>query len=146
MFRVIMSNLEPECTSDALHEYSIQAFAGKIHDPTLLALLVQLPFWPSDLLWFNISYKNINLSWKFVEFRLWYFEPEGKRSLRRPRCKWGHWIRMDLTIREIGWGVWTVSDCPWIGTSGGLLCVRWWTFGFLRQGVRYFELWHHVVQ
>jgi hypothetical protein len=27
---------------------------------------------------------------------------EGKRPLRRSRCRWEDWIRMDL--REIGWG------------------------------------------
>jgi hypothetical protein len=29
-------------------------------------------------------------------------EPEGKRPLRRPRCRWVDNIRMDL--RDIGWG------------------------------------------
>jgi hypothetical protein len=28
-------------------------------------------------------------------------KPEGKRPLRRPRCRWKHNIRLDL--REIGW-------------------------------------------
>jgi hypothetical protein len=31
---------------------------------------------------------------------------KGKRPLRRPRCRWGDIIRMDL--REIGW---EVVDC-----------------------------------
>jgi hypothetical protein len=28
--------------------------------------------------------------------------PEGKRPLERPRCRWENGIKMDL--REIGWG------------------------------------------
>jgi hypothetical protein len=42
-------------------------------------------------------------------------------------------IRMDL--REIVLGVWIGFEWLRIGTSGGLLWVRWWTFGFLCQGV-----------
>jgi hypothetical protein len=30
-------------------------------------------------------------------------KPEGKRPLRRPKCRWEDGIRMNL--REIGWGV-----------------------------------------
>jgi hypothetical protein len=30
-------------------------------------------------------------------------KPEGKRALRRPRCRWEDGIRVDL--REIGWGM-----------------------------------------
>jgi hypothetical protein len=46
-------------------------------------------------------------------------------------------IRMDL--RERAWGVWIGFDRLRIGTSGGLLWVRWWTFGFLRHGVRFWS-------
>jgi hypothetical protein len=31
-------------------------------------------------------------------------KPEGKRSLGIPRHRWENNIKMDLTIREIGWG------------------------------------------
>jgi len=34
--------------------------------------------------------------------------PEGRRPLRRPRCRWGDNIRMDL--QEVGCG-----DMDWIG-------------------------------
>jgi hypothetical protein len=35
-------------------------------------------------------------------YRILVGKPEGKRRLRRPRCKWKDNIRIDL--REIGWG------------------------------------------
>jgi hypothetical protein len=35
-------------------------------------------------------------------YRILVGEPEGKRPLGRPRCRWDDNIRMDL--REIGWG------------------------------------------
>jgi hypothetical protein len=35
-------------------------------------------------------------------YRVLMGNPEGKRPLGRPRCRWGDGIRMDL--REIGWG------------------------------------------
>jgi hypothetical protein len=37
-------------------------------------------------------------------------QPEGKRPLGRPRCKWLRNIKMDL--REIGWG-----GMDWIGLT-----------------------------
>jgi hypothetical protein len=37
-------------------------------------------------------------------------KPEGKRPLRRPRCRWVGNIRMDLG--EVGW-----SDVDWIGLA-----------------------------
>jgi hypothetical protein len=46
-------------------------------------------------------------------------KPEGKRSLGRPRRRWGDGIRMDL--REIGLGVWIGLEWLMIGTCGGLL-------------------------
>jgi hypothetical protein len=39
---------------------------------------------------------------KRTAYRIFVGKPEGKRPLRRPRCKWKDNIRMDL--REIGWG------------------------------------------
>jgi hypothetical protein len=65
-------------------------------------------------------------------------KPEGKRPLGRPRRRWEDGIRMDL--REIGLGVWIGFGCLRTGTGGGLLWVRWWTFGFLRHGVSYIKL------
>jgi hypothetical protein len=31
-------------------------------------------------------------------------EPEGKKPLRRPRCKWEEGIKMDLRETRWGWG------------------------------------------
>jgi hypothetical protein len=55
-------------------------------------------------------------------------KPEGKRPLGRPRRRWVDNIKMDL--REIGCLVWTGLIWFRIGTSGGLLYTRQWTFGF----------------
>jgi hypothetical protein len=46
-------------------------------------------------------------------------EPEGKRPLGRPMCRWEDGIRLDL--REIGLGMWIGFDWLRIGTGGGLL-------------------------
>ena len=43
-------------------------------------------------------------------------EPEGKRSLGRPRSRWEDNIKMDL--QEVGCGIWTGSSWPRIGTGG----------------------------
>jgi hypothetical protein len=43
-------------------------------------------------------------------YRLLLGRPEGKRPLRRPRCRWVDNIRMDLG--EVGWG-----DVNWIGLT-----------------------------
>jgi hypothetical protein len=43
-------------------------------------------------------------------YRLLVGKPEGKRLLRRPRCRWVDNIRMDLV--EVGWG-----DVDWIGLA-----------------------------
>jgi hypothetical protein len=40
-----------------------------------------------------------------------------------------------MDLREIGLGVWIGFDWLRTETGGGLLWVRWWTFGFLRHGV-----------
>jgi hypothetical protein len=47
-------------------------------------------------------------------YRILVVQPEGKRPLGRPRCRWVDNIKMDF--REIG-----CSGMDWIGTSGGLL-------------------------
>jgi hypothetical protein len=43
-------------------------------------------------------------------YRLLVGEPEGRRPLGRPRCRWVDNIRMELV--EVGWG-----DVDWIGLS-----------------------------
>jgi hypothetical protein len=40
-----------------------------------------------------------------------------------------------MDFRETGLGVWIGFDWLRTGIGGGLLWVRWWTFGFLRHGV-----------
>jgi hypothetical protein len=42
-----------------------------------------------------------------------------------------------MDLREIGWGVWSGFVRLRIGTVGGLLWMRWWTFGFCRHGASY---------
>jgi hypothetical protein len=34
-----------------------------------------------------------------------------------------------MDLREVGWGAWTGLIWLRIGTGGGLLWIRWWTFG-----------------
>jgi hypothetical protein len=38
---------------------------------------------------------------KRTAYRIWVGNPEGKRPLGRPRCRWVDNIKMDL--REMGW-------------------------------------------
>jgi hypothetical protein len=45
--------------------------------------------------------------------------PEGKRPLRRPRCRWEDNIKMDL--REIG-----INGANWIHLAQDR--VQWWVF------------------
>jgi hypothetical protein len=40
-----------------------------------------------------------------------------------------------MDLREIGWGVWSGFTWLRIGIVGGLLWMRWWTFGFWGHGV-----------
>jgi hypothetical protein len=56
---------------------------------------------------------------KRTAYRILVGEPEGKKSLGRPRRRWVDNINMNL--REIGWMVRTGSIWLTIGTSGGLL-------------------------
>jgi hypothetical protein len=68
-------------------------------------------------------------------YRVLVGKPEGKRALEKPRRRWGFGIRMDLgetRWRGEGWNGFTWLR---IGTSGGLLWMRWWTFGFWRRRV-----------
>jgi hypothetical protein len=69
-------------------------------------------------------------------------KPEGKRPLERPRRRWEDGIKMDL--REIAWGVWIGFTWLRIGIVGGLLWMRWWTFGFWRHGVSW--LVNHILR
>jgi hypothetical protein len=69
-------------------------------------------------------------------YRVLIEKPEGKRPLVRPRRRWEGGIRMD--IGEIGWVcVWSGLSWLRIRPGGGLLWMRWWTFGFWRHGVNY---------
>jgi hypothetical protein len=40
-----------------------------------------------------------------------------------------------MDLEEIRWRVWSGFAWLRIGTVGGLLWMRWWTFGFWRHGV-----------
>jgi hypothetical protein len=40
------------------------------------------------------------------------------------------------TLRRLARGVWSGFTWLRIGTVGGLLWMRWWTFGFWRHGVK----------
>ena len=53
---------------------------------------------------------------------------EGRRAFRRPRCRWEDNIKM--SFRQLGWRACTEPVLLRIGTGGGLLWMRWWTFGF----------------
>jgi hypothetical protein len=56
-----------------------------------------------------------------------------KIQLERPRRRWEDGIKWILRIL-VG-GVWSRFTWLRIGTVGGLLWTRWWTFGFWRHGV-----------
>ena len=58
-------------------------------------------------------------------------KPEGKRPLGRPRRRWEDNIKMDL--QEVVGVVGTGWSWLRIGTGGGHLWVRWWTFGFQKM-------------
>jgi hypothetical protein len=48
-----------------------------------------------------------------------------------------------MDVREIGCrGVWSGFTWLRIGTVGGLLWMRWWTFGFWRHGLSNNSEWH----
>jgi hypothetical protein len=58
-------------------------------------------------------------AWERKVYKVLVGEPEGKRLLRRPRCRWENGIRMDLW--EIGLELWIGFDWLRIGTNGGVL-------------------------
>jgi hypothetical protein len=61
-------------------------------------------------------------------YRVLVGKPEGKRPLGRPRRRWVDNIKMDLRDRMRWYGL------DWrIGTNGGFLWTRWWTFGLLKM-------------
>jgi hypothetical protein len=74
-------------------------------------------------------------------YRVLKWNPEGKKPLERPRRRWEDGIRMNL--REIGWGVWIGFSWLGTGTSGGMLWMRWRTFGFWRHGFSSFPITFH---
>jgi hypothetical protein len=113
-----------------------------------------------SLEWFNFFFSRTKINFplnlrakkppgNIFEDKVFVVKSKGKWTLRklRPRCEDG--IRMDL--REIGWGGgW--SGFSWLrtGAGGGLLWVRWWTFGFWRHGVSKYTnyIWYvdlHIV-
>jgi len=69
--------------------------------------------------------------WQANAYKILIGKPEGKRSFGRLRHWWEHNIKMD--VREIGWE--GVHGSIWlrIGTSGGILWTRSWTFGFHKR-------------
>jgi hypothetical protein len=52
-------------------------------------------------------------------YRVLVGRPEGKRPLRRPRCRWDNNIKLDL--REIG-----INGANWIWLAQDR--VQWWAF------------------
>jgi hypothetical protein len=52
-------------------------------------------------------------------YRVLVGKPEEKRSLERPRCRWGDNIKMDL--QEVNVGVWTELGWLRVETIGGHL-------------------------
>ena len=62
--------------------------------------------------------------WPLVE------KPEGRRPLQRSRRRWKD--NMEMNLREVGLGGGAYTGSIWlrIETGGGLLWIRWWTFGF----------------
>jgi len=57
------------------------------------------------------------MGYKRGVYRVLVGQPEGKRSLER------HWHRCEdkMDFQEVGWGAWTGSSWPRIGTGGGHL-------------------------
>jgi hypothetical protein len=51
---------------------------------------------------------------------------------------------MDLGSWGNGWRVWSGFNWLRIGTGGGLLWLRWWTFGFWRHEIRYVHCWDQI--
>jgi hypothetical protein len=54
-----------------------------------------------------------------VHTGFWWWRPEGRRPLGRPRLRWEDNTKVDL--QKVGWGAWTGLIWLRIGTGGGLL-------------------------
>jgi hypothetical protein len=61
--------------------------------------------------------------------------PEGKNHLE-DQCLDGR-TGSEWILGRLAWRVCIGFDWLRIGKSGGLFWVRWWTFGFLRNGISY---------
>jgi len=61
-------------------------------------------------------------------YRFLVGKPEVKRQVRRPRRRWMDNVRMDL--QEVDLSMWSGLGKTRIETCGGLLWMRYWTFGF----------------
>jgi hypothetical protein len=57
----------------------------------------------------------------------------GGKDCSEDRRRWEDGIRLDLSVREIGWG----ESCGVnsFGSGGGRLWTRWWIFGFWCRGI-----------
>jgi hypothetical protein len=44
-------------------------------------------------------------------------------------------MESEWILGRLAWGMWIEFHWLRIETGGGLLWVRWWTFGFFRHGV-----------
>jgi hypothetical protein len=84
----------------------------------------------------------------FYSFRAWctfcnvFFSPERESPKERYHLEdqgVGGKIGSDWILGRLALGVWIGFDWLRTGTGGGLLWVRWWTFGFLRHGVSFFS-------
>jgi hypothetical protein len=53
-----------------------------------------------------------NVDEERVVYKVLLGKPEGKRRVGRPRRRWDDAIRMDLTVKEIGWREW--SGFSWL--------------------------------
>jgi hypothetical protein len=51
-------------------------------------------------------------------------------------------MRSEWILGRLAGGVWIGSNWLRIGTGGGLLWIRWWTFGFWRHGISYIWTTH----
>jgi hypothetical protein len=65
--------------------------------------------------------------------RFWWESPK-ERDLSEDQGVGGR-MESEWILGKLAWGVWIGFDWLRTGTGGGLLRVRWWTFGFLRNVV-----------
>jgi hypothetical protein len=67
--------------------------------------------------------------------RIWWESPKDRDRLEDQGV--GGKMESEWILGRLAWGVCIGFDWLRTGTGVGLLCVRWWTFGFLRHGVSY---------